>query len=380
MHSPVLAAGKGCTTIFVIDSSERMAPYLTDIKGAVFTATDGARMGDTLGIISFSDSVTRLVTKKFSNPRDTQSITRRLDTIEADGEIGDVAAGIARALDELGQLRRKGDKNRKGIIVISASHSPEGSRPDERMEAALKELSQQVGKNEWYIQYCYLNGIIDKAVEDFVKTNDGLSYDVDALTSKRYSEPVVELIQILSTPVKLNPLRIIDLSGTILGKGWESEEWAPLGAGSKIPEKMYLRVASNSRAIISLGALGKLGLSPETHLTLMEARKHALTDKGSFSIEFEAGSIWMNLDPKSPSSFKLTAAGVMLEPRGKDGLIERFLNTRGEGIHHVSLQVDNLEELLKLCEAKGMTLIGGRFIHPKSAHGVLIELLGSEEG
>ncbi len=70
----------------------------------------------------------------------------------------------------------------------------------------------------------------------------------------------------------------------------------------------------------------------------------------------------------------------LLEPRGKDGLIERFLESRGEGIHHVSLQVDNLEELLKLCEAKGMTLIGGRFIHPKSAHGVLIELLGSEEG
>ena len=70
----------------------------------------------------------------------------------------------------------------------------------------------------------------------------------------------------------------------------------------------------------------------------------------------------------------------LLEPRGKGGLIERFLDSRGEGIHHVSLQVDNLEELLKLCEAKGMTLIGGRFIHPKSAHGVLIELLGSEEG
>ncbi|HEX9976778.1 MAG TPA: VOC family protein [Dehalococcoidales bacterium] len=69
----------------------------------------------------------------------------------------------------------------------------------------------------------------------------------------------------------------------------------------------------------------------------------------------------------------------LLEPRGKDGLIERFLNTRGEGIHHVSLQVDNLEELLKLCEARGMSLIGGRFIHPKSAHGVLIELIGSAE-
>jgi methylmalonyl-CoA/ethylmalonyl-CoA epimerase len=65
----------------------------------------------------------------------------------------------------------------------------------------------------------------------------------------------------------------------------------------------------------------------------------------------------------------------LLEPRGKNGLIERFLNTRGEGIHHVSLEVDNLDELLKLCEARGMTVLDRRFIHPKSTHGVLIELV-----
>jgi methylmalonyl-CoA epimerase len=70
----------------------------------------------------------------------------------------------------------------------------------------------------------------------------------------------------------------------------------------------------------------------------------------------------------------------LLEPRGKDGLIERFLNTRGEGIHHVSVQVDNLDEVLKICKEKGIALIGDRFIHPKSTHGVLIELLGSSEG
>ena len=70
----------------------------------------------------------------------------------------------------------------------------------------------------------------------------------------------------------------------------------------------------------------------------------------------------------------------LMEPRGKDGLIERFLNSRGEGIHHVSLQVDNLEEVLKLCEEKRMILIDRRFIHPRSAHGILIELLRSDEG
>ena len=65
----------------------------------------------------------------------------------------------------------------------------------------------------------------------------------------------------------------------------------------------------------------------------------------------------------------------LLEPRGNNGLIERFLKSRGEGIHHVSIKVDNLEEVVKLCQEKGMALLGNRFIHPKSAHGILIELL-----
>jgi methylmalonyl-CoA/ethylmalonyl-CoA epimerase len=68
----------------------------------------------------------------------------------------------------------------------------------------------------------------------------------------------------------------------------------------------------------------------------------------------------------------------LLEPRGNNGLIERYLKTRGEGIHHVSLRVDNLAEVIRICKEKGMTLLGDRFIHPKSAHGILIELLEFE--
>jgi len=69
----------------------------------------------------------------------------------------------------------------------------------------------------------------------------------------------------------------------------------------------------------------------------------------------------------------------LLEPRGENGLIERFLNARGEGIHHVSLKVDDRDEFIKFCEAREMTILGRRFIHPKSAHGILIELM-TEEG
>ena len=69
----------------------------------------------------------------------------------------------------------------------------------------------------------------------------------------------------------------------------------------------------------------------------------------------------------------------LLEPRGEGGLIERFLDQRGEGIHHYGLLTDDVADVLERCDDKGLRVLGRRFIHPKSAHGMLIEILGKDE-
>ena len=73
----------------------------------------------------------------------------------------------------------------------------------------------------------------------------------------------------------------------------------------------------------------------------------------------------------------------LLEPIDPNGGVAKFLENRGEGIHHISVEVDNTDEELQRIESKGGRLIDkkGRkglagkigFIHPKSTHGVLIE-------
>jgi methylmalonyl-CoA epimerase len=90
--------------------------------------------------------------------------------------------------------------------------------------------------------------------------------------------------------------------------------------------------------------------------------------------QMETGEFFSRMVQLGGSLFEL------LEPRGEAGLIERFLETRGEGIHHVSLQVDDLEKVLETCRERGYLLLGDRFIHPKSAHGVLIELVPKTDG
>lgn len=78
----------------------------------------------------------------------------------------------------------------------------------------------------------------------------------------------------------------------------------------------------------------------------------------------------------------------LLEPTGADSPVERFLQKRGEGIHHIAYAVTDLRSMLARLSAQGVGLIDEQprsgaeghqiaFIHPKSAFGVLTELCES---
>jgi methylmalonyl-CoA/ethylmalonyl-CoA epimerase len=104
-----------------------------------------------------------------------------------------------------------------------------------------------------------------------------------------------------------------------------------------------------------------LGLKHEKTITLDERKlKIALLELGETKIE-------------------------LLEPMDKEGTIAKFLQNRGEGIHHIAFKVKDIEDMLQQLKSKGVTLIdevprkgaeGGKvaFIHPKSTKNVLIEL------
>lgn len=80
----------------------------------------------------------------------------------------------------------------------------------------------------------------------------------------------------------------------------------------------------------------------------------------------------------------------LVEPLTADGGVAKFLENRGEGMHHICLAVDDIEAALQDLAAKGTRLIDQRprqgahgrvaFIHPKSTHGVLIELIEKHSG
>ena len=77
----------------------------------------------------------------------------------------------------------------------------------------------------------------------------------------------------------------------------------------------------------------------------------------------------------------------ILEPRGHDGFLHRFLAQRGSGIHHVTFLVPSLREACDRAGAHGYTIVGyddsnagwqEAFLHPKQALGIVVQLAASE--
>ena len=80
------------------------------------------------------------------------------------------------------------------------------------------------------------------------------------------------------------------------------------------------------------------------------------------------------------------AALELLEATSAESPIARYLTRRGPGLHHITLRVEDLKAALDMLKARGVRLVDESprrgahgtlvaFIHPSSAHGVLVELV-----
>jgi len=76
----------------------------------------------------------------------------------------------------------------------------------------------------------------------------------------------------------------------------------------------------------------------------------------------------------------------LMEPTAPDGVVGKFIEAKGGGLHHISLLCDDLKRTCQTLEDQGVQIIGKifegpvkvAFVHPKSAKGLLWELAEKE--
>lgn len=101
-----------------------------------------------------------------------------------------------------------------------------------------------------------------------------------------------------------------------------------------------------------------------------DGERHEIPEQHIVAMTFPAGPGWMEL----------------IQPTDPEGPIAAFMAKRGEGVHHVAYEVDDIEAKLAELKEAGVQLIDEvprwgahrwriAFIHPKALHGVLTELV-----
>lgn len=113
-------------------------------------------------------------------------------------------------------------------------------------------------------------------------------------------------------------------------------------------------------------------VAAETYRALgfYEGERQEIPEQHIVAITFHAGHGWMEL----------------IQPTDLEGPIAAFMAKRGEGVHHVAYEVDDIEAKLAELKTAGVQLIDEiprvgahnwriAFLHPKAVHGVLTELV-----
>ena len=89
--------------------------------------------------------------------------------------------------------------------------------------------------------------------------------------------------------------------------------------------------------------------------------------------------------------FRVGESGVeLLEPTSPESPIAKFIEKRGEGVHHLSFEVDDIEQEIARLRSEGFQMVDQQprpgadgyriaFLHPKSTNGVLIEISQKKE-
>jgi methylmalonyl-CoA/ethylmalonyl-CoA epimerase len=102
---------------------------------------------------------------------------------------------------------------------------------------------------------------------------------------------------------------------------------------------------------------------------------------GEYLMGGEQDGSWRWLQLRYPGGGKVE----LLEPLG-EGFLSRFLESHGEGLHHITFKTDDIEEAIAVLEGKGFALVDVNldhpswkeaFLRPSKAHGTLVQIAQS---
>ncbi|ADY01136.1 MAG: methylmalonyl Co-A mutase-associated GTPase MeaB [Vulcanisaeta sp.] len=247
------------------------------------------------------------------------------------------------------------------IYVVSKSDN-QVSESTYRDLMAMVDMMKEIKGNSWKPIVVKVSGLYGYGVDDLLRLIDDRFREL--INNGRLSE---SLISRRLLEMRLYAYDLLEKS-LIERKDLESE----VVSGKLTPQEAARRLLGMERPRLDHVAIAVKDLDG----TIEKFRKLGLRVSDPVIVEeqgVKVAMVWLG-----------NTRIELLEPLNPNSTVAKFLESRGEGIHHIALEVNDLEEFIKRVQEAGLVITGKPskgaeglvvFIHPKSLNGVLLELV-----
>jgi hypothetical protein len=257
---------------------------------------------DSLSIILFGDTTTILASYKSMDESKQEALAKLIDTVDPDSFYTNLSLAIQKGTETLHSYFEDDVAENYVLVLITdgKNHPKPDYVQDYTIEEALTRFPEFLPGKHWSLRYFALESQIEPELLALVEKYGEGFFDVEKIAESTDSTQEEVVGSLIKDPLAWKPfgVKVVDHSGQIEVKRVDEETWTTFRKGSTktLNAGDKISVGPDSKAAISIGGIGRVGLKDNTQLQIDDVQKMPVNNSAIIKMKLEKGTIWNAVD------------------------------------------------------------------------------------
>lgn len=251
----------------LVDVSRSMDDIFDRVRAALTEFVDNARPQDRLTLVAFSDGATVVQAWRVSAALDRDRLKKEIASLRPHGRFTNITSALRRGVSLLHDVRAEEadavERVRFVLLITDGRHNPPNRGRAPSFDDVLHRYSDFRPGQDWFIHYITVRNVTDDETLAFVRAAGG---QVSLLNEERLGELASRMDQLeLAMPVA-----VADAVGPVSVIGLDGQTVAATAGRALLPGEKLI-TGPYARAVLRFGALGAVGVDPDSRVELERA-------------------------------------------------------------------------------------------------------------
>ncbi len=297
--------------VLLVDVSTSMDDIFPTVQAALHTFIDRARLGDSIALVTFSDSAHTREQRVLTSAAERRQLHAVIDRLQPSGRFTNITAALRRATQLMrdARLAPGGSERVQFVLLITdGRHNPPVSAHAPTFDDILHRYGDFQAGSDWFIHYIAVGDVQDDDMMAFLRGARGQI----SLLDKAQVAGLADVLDQLRVPT---PVEIHDRSGFVRVEP-VSGQILPASEGQRLQPGDRLVTGAGGRCVITIGDVGIVGLDRGTVLEVREAYHNPVARKDVVTLEVPVGRVWSAVQGDRRVGFRILSPQAQSEVTG----------------------------------------------------------------